>query len=90
MKEGYDSDDEYGDDGSAHTKYEAKKSKSAAKNYERERAQVVADSKRNSKQITNVLESPATAKHLIIALVRVKLIGHARNNMYVNISHAWL
>jgi hypothetical protein len=83
VQEGYDSDDEYGDGGSAHTKYsltraplsaapsdchtvshtnhsascryEQKKSKSAAKNYERERAQTIRDTKKNTGN-TNVLE----------------------------------
>ena len=29
-------------------------------------------------------------RYLEAIRVRVQLIGHARNNMYVNISHAWL
>ena len=97
----YDSDDEYGDGGSAHTKYEerwviptaihrtllrtrrrfcgpgsdarpahlyVRRSRKAGKDHERERQRAVAETKRMNKQMTNVLESPITAKHLIISL----------------------
>ena len=34
---------------------------------------------------------PVLAKLLLLAIrVRVQLIGHARNNMQVNLSRAWL
>ena len=35
-------------------------------------------------------KAEARAGGVSSAPVRVHLIGHARNNMYVNISHAWL
>ena len=51
-KEGYDSDDEYGEGGSAHTKYEERSSKKAGKNFEREQQKAVQETKRLNKDIT--------------------------------------
>ena len=45
-----------------------RRSRKAGKDYERERQRAVAETKRMNKQMTNVLESPITAKHLIISL----------------------
>ena len=45
-----------------------RRSRKAGKDHERERQRAVAETKRMNKQMTNVLESPITAKHLIISL----------------------
>ena len=45
-----------------------RRSRRAGKDHERERQRAVAETKRMNKQMTNVLESPITAKHLIISL----------------------
>eukprot|EP01050_Picozoa_sp_SAG11_P024240 SAG11_NODE_5102_length_1664_cov_2.469649_3_plen_183_part_00 len=66
--QGYDSDDEYGDGGQAYKKWDAKKSRKAGKDFERERSQAIAESRRMQKEVTNVMESPITARHLIISL----------------------
>jgi hypothetical protein len=54
FKEGYDSDDEYGEGGSAHTKYEERHSRKAGKDHEREQQRAVNETKRMNKMITNV------------------------------------
>eukprot|EP01043_Picozoa_sp_COSAG02_P017742 COSAG02_NODE_811_length_16911_cov_343.583095_13_plen_186_part_00 len=54
FKEGYDSDDEYGDGGSAHTKYEERRSRKAGKDHEREQQRAVTETKRMNKMVTNV------------------------------------
>ena len=54
FKEGYDSDDEYGDGGSAHTKYEERRSRKAGKDHEREQQRAVNETKRMNKMVTNV------------------------------------
>ena len=54
LKEGYDSDDEYGEGGSAHTKYEERRSRKAGKDHEREQQRAVNETKKMNKMVTNV------------------------------------
>lgn len=60
FKEGYDSDDEYGDGGSAHTKYEERRSRKAGKDHERESQRAVNETKKMNKMITNVRRAIAS------------------------------
>lgn len=60
FKEGYDSDDEYGEGGSAHTKYEERRSRKAGKDHDREQQRAVNETKRLNKMVTNV--RPTTSR----------------------------
>jgi hypothetical protein len=68
LKEGYDSDDEYGEGGSAHTKYEERRSRKAGKDHDREQQRAVNETKKMNKMVTNVSTSRICVRRKLIVL----------------------
>ena len=63
-----------------------RRSRKAGKDHERERQRAVAETKRMNKQMTNVLESPITAKHLIISLGEKTFLALPKRGMLGSLS----